>query len=191
MPDAVARAAPRVKVGATLDPDLVAAVDRYVVDHPGTDRSGVLDSRGRLNRDYPQAQAVIRTQGRGDPRRVGLTYVEGVLTGPSGEPVPLKLLIDTGASYSLLPYDVWQRLGLAPKRRMTFHLADGTPVERMISECHIRFEDREGHTPVILGEPGDVALLGVVTLENLGLVFNPFDRSLRPMTSAPLMPLTA
>ncbi|PYS11939.1 MAG: aspartyl protease, partial [Acidobacteria bacterium] len=31
------------------------------------------------------------------------------------------------------------------------------------------------------GEPGDAALLGVVTLENLGLVFNPFTRTLHPM----------
>jgi len=34
---------------------------------------------------------------------------------------------------------------------------------------------------VVLGENGDHALLGVVTLEILGLVFNPFDRTLQPM----------
>ena len=39
----------------------------------------------------------------------------------------------------------------------------------------------EGHTPVILGEPGDEALLGVVTLEILGLVLDSFKRTLRPM----------
>jgi hypothetical protein len=33
---------------------------------------------------------------------------------------------------------------------------------------------------VVLGEDGDQALLGVVTLEELGLVFNPFQRSLQP-----------
>jgi hypothetical protein len=38
----------------------------------------------------------------------------------------------------------------------------------------------EGHMPVVLGEEGDQALLGVVTLEELGLVFNPFQRSLHP-----------
>ena len=37
------------------------------------------------------------------------------------------------------------------------------------------------HTPVVLGEPGDEALLGVVTLEILGLVLNPFSRTLQPM----------
>lgn len=130
-------------------------------------------------------------QGQGDPPRVGLTYVDGVVSGATGEGVSVRFLIDTGATYSLLPHDVWRSLGLTPKRRMRFNLADGTPVDRMISECFIRFEGEEGHTPVILGEPGDVALLGVVTLENLGLVFNPFDRSLRPMTSAPLMRLVS
>lgn len=38
-----------------------------------------------------------------------------------------------------------------------------------------------GHTPVILAEPGDEALLGAVTLEILGLVLNPFTRELQPM----------
>jgi hypothetical protein len=43
------------------------------------------------------------------------------------------------------------------------------------------FSMGESHSPVILGEPGDAPLLGVVTLENLGLVFNPFTRTLHPM----------
>src|SRR5438445_9093108 len=47
-----------------------------------------------------------------------------------------------------------------------------------VSDCHIALPEGEGHTPVILGEPGDEALLGVVTLENLGLIFHPFKRTL-------------
>jgi hypothetical protein len=38
----------------------------------------------------------------------------------------------------------------------------------------------EEHTPVILGERDDEALLGVVTLEILGFVLNPFNRTLQP-----------
>jgi hypothetical protein len=37
-----------------------------------------------------------------------------------------------------------------------------------------------GLTPVILGEPGAEALFGVVTLEILGLVLNPFNRTVQP-----------
>lgn len=33
----------RVKISATLDPELVDALDAYVTQHPEADRSGVLD----------------------------------------------------------------------------------------------------------------------------------------------------
>jgi len=64
---------------------------------------------------------------------------------------------------------------------LTFTLADGTTVERSVSEAYVILPQGEAHTPVILGEEGDEALLGVVTLEILGLVFNPFSRTLHPM----------
>ena len=76
---------------------------------------------------------------------------------------------------------VWKSLELEPTREMEFILADGTRVSRGISECWIELPQGRGHTPVILGEPRDDALLGVVTLEEMGLVLNPFERSLQPM----------
>lgn len=112
---------------------------------------------------------------------MGVTYVEGTLTGSSGKAVTIQLLVDSGATYTLIPHDDWQAIGLVPKRQLSFTLADGTTIERRVSECHISLAQGEGHTPVILGEPGDEALLGVVTLEILGLVLNPFNRTLRPM----------
>jgi metal-responsive CopG/Arc/MetJ family transcriptional regulator len=48
MSDEMARGPRRVKVGATLDPELVAAVDRYVEAHGETDRSAVIDDALRL-----------------------------------------------------------------------------------------------------------------------------------------------
>jgi predicted aspartyl protease len=112
---------------------------------------------------------------------MGITYVEGVASGPTGKQVTVRFLVDSGASYSLLPHDVHQLLGLLPKRKVTFTLADGTTVERAVSECHLGLPQGEGHTPIILGEPGDQALLGIITLEELGLVLNPFTRQLQPM----------
>lgn len=111
---------------------------------------------------------------------MGITYLEGKVIGPRGEET-VKFLIDSGATYSLLPQAVWNGIGLEPKRRYTFTLADGTPIEREVSECYIILPQGEGHTPVVLGEEGDEALLGVVTLEILGLVLNPFTRTLQPM----------
>jgi clan AA aspartic protease len=111
---------------------------------------------------------------------MGLTYVQGTVTGPTEKHATIELLVDSGAKYTLLPETIWKEIELSARRRMTFTLADGTHVERNISECYIVLPQGEGHTPVILGEPGDEALLGVVTLEELGLVLNPFQRSLQP-----------
>ena len=111
----------------------------------------------------------------------GITYVEGLVKGPSGKDETVKFLVDSGVTYSLLPKAVWEAIDLKPRRRMSFTLADGTTIERSVSEALISFPQGEAHTPVILGEEGDEPLLGVVTLEILGLVFNPFDRTLHPM----------
>jgi predicted aspartyl protease len=113
-------------------------------------------------------------------RLVGLTYVEGLVTGPTRASRAVRFMVDSGAKFCLLPLADWQAIGLAPKRRLTFVLADGTLIERDVSECHIALPQGEGHTPVILGEAEDEALLGVVTLEILGFVLNPFNRTLQP-----------
>jgi len=112
---------------------------------------------------------------------LGITYIEGRLKGPTGKEEQLRLLVDSGATYSLLPKETWERIALMPKREHAFTLADGTTITRKVSECYIVLPQGEGHTPVILGEADDEALLGVVTLEILGLVFNPFNRTLQPM----------
>ena len=83
----------------------------------------------------------------------------------------------------MLPQSVWQPLGLAPKREYEFVLADGTAVSRSVSECHLSLPHGEARTPAILGEPGDdEPLLGVITLDILGVVFNPLSRTLQPMS---------
>jgi len=112
---------------------------------------------------------------------MGLVFVEGTVTGPAGQKAKLEFLVDSGAAYTLLPDGIWQSIGLAPKRSIRCRLADGTVIERQVSECHIMLPQGDGHTPVILGQPGDEALLGTITLENLGLVLNPFTRMLQPM----------
>lgn len=112
---------------------------------------------------------------------MGLTYIEGKVTGKNDKAETVDFLVDSGANYTLLPEAVWQKLGLRSKRTQIFVLADGTKIERGISECHIEVLENEGHTPVILGEAGDDPFLGVITLEEFGLVLNPFNRTLQPM----------
>lgn len=111
---------------------------------------------------------------------MGITFIDGEVEGPDGK-MSVKFLVDSGASYSLLPLSVWKIIGIKPKRELEFTLADGTSIKRRVSECYIVLPQGDGHTPVILGEETDEPLLGVVTLEILGLVLNPFNRTLQPM----------
>lgn len=113
---------------------------------------------------------------------MGITYARAKVTGAGCRSEMVEFLVDSGARYTLLPSEVWKRLKLKPARTESFRLEDGTVVERRLSECVVEFAGKKGHTPVILGEPGDdQPLLGVVTLEELGLVLHPFNRQLLPM----------
>src|SRR5207247_3589932 len=94
----------------------------------------------------------------------------------------VHLFLARASTYSPLPKPLSHAIRIVPKREMKFVLADGTTVRRAVSECYLTLPQGEGHTPVVLGQPGDAeALLGVVTLEILGLVFDPFRRVLHPM----------
>jgi clan AA aspartic protease len=120
---------------------------------------------------------------------MGITFVDAVVAGPKGRKT-VEFLIDTGAWHSLLPITVWRHLGLKPMRSQVFTLADGTHIERQISECRLTFQGRRHHVPVILGRRGDDALMGATSLEILGLVFDPLSRTLKPMRGL-LMELAA
>ena len=112
---------------------------------------------------------------------MSLTYVEGVVIGPIGRQASVRFLVDSGAPYTLLSEQDWRAIELTPKRSVAFPLADGTEITRQVSECRIALPQGDAYTPVILGEAGDEPLLGAVTLEILGLVLNPFNRTLQPM----------
>lgn len=114
---------------------------------------------------------------------MGMTYIDGVVRGPEGREETVRFLVDSGAGYSLLPRPVWKAIGLEPIREQLFNLADGTQITRNVSECYLMLPERgASHATVVLGEVGDdQPLLGVITLENLGLVLNPFNRTLQPM----------
>ena len=93
----------------------------------------------------------------------------------------VNFLIDSGAIYSLVPGKILDELDIDPYKEMIFSLADGTSIKRRVCSAYFEFKGEGGPAPVIYGEEGDEPLLGVTTLESLGLVLNPFTRTLHPM----------
>ena len=92
-----------------------------------------------------------------------------------------KFTVDTGAAYTVVPYPMWQKLNLKSVKVQEFTLADGTSVTRKLGHAMIEVNGDKAPSTVVIGEPGDSALLGVITLENMGLMVDPFKRQLRPM----------
>lgn len=93
----------------------------------------------------------------------------------------VNFLVDSGAIYSLVPGKILDQLDIEPYREMSFSLADGSTLKRRVCSAYFEFEGEGGPAPVIYGEEGDEPLLGATTLESLGLVLNPFTRTLHPM----------
>jgi clan AA aspartic protease len=123
---------------------------------------------------------------------MGLTHVAVEVANPArpARKVRVKMLVDSGAAYSIVDGAALRKLGIRPTGARTFILADGTEVRRDIGAALFRFRGEQGASTVIFGEPGDAALLGVVTLEELGLILDPLRRELRPMPMS-LMPLAS
>ena len=93
---------------------------------------------------------------------MSITHVEAVVSGSSGRQAKLRLLVDSGATYSVLPEAVWRELGLEARRTVDFSLVDGTLITRQVSECEFAVDGEAAHSPVVLGEGADQAILGVV-----------------------------
>jgi clan AA aspartic protease len=96
------------------------------------------------------------------------------------ESVELDLLVDTGAMFSVVPASQLTKLGVSPARRMEFELADGSTIERDVGEVRFRYNGRSAISPVVFGGETDSAILGVVSMETLGLEVDPLRKTLRP-----------
>ncbi|KER09768.1 MAG: aspartyl protease [[Candidatus Thermochlorobacteriaceae] bacterium GBChlB] len=114
---------------------------------------------------------------------MGLTYKKILVkaTRKSRKQKEIEFLIDSGAVYSLVPSAILKTLGITAHREMNFILADGTKIKRGIGDAYFETDGVGGVAPVIFGIEGDKPLLGITTLESLGLVLNPFNREVSPM----------
>ena len=93
----------------------------------------------------------------------------------------VDMVVDSGAIYSVVPAGVLRRIGVEPREVQAFGLAHGVSVRRSVGNVLYEIADRSGAAPVIFGRRGDASLLGVVTLEALGLRLDPLRRRLRPL----------
>ena len=111
---------------------------------------------------------------------MGLTNVQAEVANPLQPEMHaiISFLVDSGAVYSVIPALELEKLDIQPTEDRTFFLANGQPVKRRIGEARIHFQGKSATCVVMFGEEEDSTLLGVTTLENLGLIFDPLRQKI-------------
>ena len=93
----------------------------------------------------------------------------------------VEFIVDSGATYTVVPKEVLKEIGIRPRSKRQFLLANGDKYERRMGTAEIEYKNIRGGAPLLFGEKGDFPLLGVTSLEALGLNFDPLHQELKPI----------
>lgn len=92
----------------------------------------------------------------------------------------VRMLVDTGATFSVIPTRLARALGIKrPRRSVTVRLADGRRVRLGADVAILQIDGREAPATILVGRV-DEPILGVEALEALGLVVDPKRKRLSP-----------
>ena len=94
----------------------------------------------------------------------------------------VDVLVDSGATFTMLPRSLLEDFDVRPQDRVPFELADGRSVELDIGETSVRIGRRVRTTLVIFADNGVQPLLGAYTLGAFLLAVDPVNRRLVPVS---------
>ncbi len=111
---------------------------------------------------------------------MGLFHVSGRLTGPTGHSETVDLLVDTGATFLVVPRPLAEQLDLRTLRMCPIQTAGGRDESWPLAEVRLALDGTEVTTQCLIAEGGP-ALLGAVALESLLLGVDPVAKRLVPV----------
>ena len=110
----------------------------------------------------------------------------GVSDGNGGATQWVDALVDTGATFTVLPDSVLrEQVGVHPEETMEFTLADGSKTQFPVGEARLSVEGRQATSRVVFGEE-DQYLVGATTLQVLGLIPDTTNHKLVPAPKLPI-----
>lgn len=112
------------------------------------------------------------------------------------KPTELQLLttfrlVATGGIDSLVPGPHLEAIGLVPKSRRVYELADGTEITMDVTTADIEIMGEIVGGTILFGEPDAEPLLGVTALESAGIEVDPVNQRLKRLPSIRLKALAA
>ncbi len=91
----------------------------------------------------------------------------------------IEATVDTGAAYTTLPASLLHEIGVEPRGKRRFLLADGRRIEMDYGEARASINGESVTTLVVFGRDAP-ALLGAYTLGGLALAVDPVEQRLVP-----------
>ena len=112
---------------------------------------------------------------------MGHIYVESTIEGSNGAK-KVRLFVDTGSTFTLLPRTLAEELAVIqlPGRKQTIELADGSLKQYPVAIADIEVLGRKSVGERFLIAEVSEPILGVLTLEALGLAVDPVTAEVRP-----------
>jgi predicted aspartyl protease len=120
---------------------------------------------------------------------MGLTHVTAKirdLACASATPFEAEFLVDAGSIDCMAPSEKLHAAGVRPEGKRVYELANGQPIEYEYGFTRVAFFGDETVVQVIFGPADTEPILGVVALENTGVVVDPVTRNLKRLHATPL-----
>ena len=112
---------------------------------------------------------------------MGATYVDVTIRNPADPQRSWtdKFFVDTGVFDSLVPRSHLEEIGLEPRGRRKYVLADGKPVSLDITTAEIEFKGEVVGGTIVYGDEGTEPVLGSTALDSGGFEVDPRNEELK------------
>jgi clan AA aspartic protease len=110
---------------------------------------------------------------------VGYVWVDAVIRNPTtNRSASVKAFVDTGATYTVIPRKIFEELKLPLRGKRKVRTAKSL-TELDVCEGVVEIMGRSTPTLILVSDDLDFALIGVTTLELLGLEVDPVTGELK------------
>lgn len=106
-----------------------------------------------------------------------MTYAKVKIRAKSSADV--ELLVDTGSTFTWIPSETLQRIGVKPMWKRRFRTIEGREIERNVGEAILELLGERVTSIVVFAEKGDASVLGTYSLEGLGFEVDPITKQLK------------
>jgi clan AA aspartic protease len=119
---------------------------------------------------------------------MGATHVTATVrnTGDPQRTWEGLFLVDTEAVDCLIPGKHLREIGLVPKAKRTYELADGSETKMDITTAEIEFMGEIVGATVLFGADDAEPILGVTALESVGIEVDPRNQKLKRLPAVRL-----